>query len=656
MTDSPLQLPHCELHLASRRIVAGDGLRAVEPRTWALLEHLVRHHHRVVLKQELLEALWPQDNSSGSVLKQAVMKARRAIGDSGDPPLIVSVPRVGYRFMMPPAAGASDATLHHEPPFPATVAVLPFHNASGDARLDWVEFGLMAVVAQALSQNTRLSLRGMYALLTDGERRSLARASAAALQRATGARAVASGRLDRDASGYRLALELVSDKGTLRASVMAGEPAALAGPAIHALNTMLDPAFEGEPAAPRDALAVEALARGLKAVIEQKFHTAIRLFQVALDVEPDYPGLRLELLRAQGAVGDPDGEALAADLLARADAEGDRLLAARVHQAVGRLYLVAGTLPRGAARLALARQLADGLETPDWTAQTLLLEAAAHVDMRDPEAARRCLALVGQLCAASGNRIFPLAAMNINAVMASLAGKPEEAVALSAQVVRRARALHAHRYLIDACNNIADDLAALGRLTEAVPYGEEAMATALSIGDWFKAARIAHTLCLLHRLVGLPLVPAQLLSALPSAEGLASRDDLWAVKGHCAACDGRHGEAVAFFERAVALCEESGNFVEERRTLPWLVESLVRCGRVTDARALLERLSLPPHSHDARLSAHLLHSWAVLLDATGCEAEARALLQQLQESPEGDPLVKRYAAAQVLGTGRLPAP
>ena len=650
MTESVFQFSGCRVDLASRKVTLDGQDSRIEPRAFDLLAYLICQRHRVVTKNELMHVLWPRVSGSAGALKQAVMKVRQAIGDQGNPPLILTVPRVGYRFMLPPRAGETIApALEHGAAL--TVAVLPFDNTTGDPSLDWVELGLMSVVAHGLSQDRRLSLSGMQSFLTEKDRNRLSERSAmpAALQHATGAQRVVSGRVLRHDTGYRLALEVIGSELPAHALLSADTPAALAGPATQALLDRLLPgaaaaAGFGSPA--WDLLAIEAFARGLQAAIEQKFAAAIKLFRLATDIEPNHPGAQLELLRAQAAMGDDEAEALAQRLMSRAEKQGDVLLAAHVHQAMGRLYLNrSSALPQAASRLEQALQVAAGRETPDWTAQTLLLQAAAQVKMHQFEATRRSLDLIEQLCAGSGNRIFPLAVLNMRAVMASVEGDLQHAVELSTQVVRSARALRAHRYLVDACDNIAHDLAALGRLAEAVPYAEEAMATAVAMGDWGIAADVAPTLCLLHRLAGVPGASAQLLAALAHLNEIAASASAWAARGHCAAGAGHDAEAAACFEKAAWEQREVNNTFDEHRTLPWLVEALVRCGRLADAQAELDRLSVPPYTYDAQLMAHLLHGRALLAHAQGRHEDASALLEQLLEAPAAHALWKAWACA-----------
>ena len=95
-----------EEHFELRR--SGYGVE-VEPKALELLLHLVRHGARVVSKQELLEAVWPNATVTEGSLARAVSLARAAIGDRGrDPQLILTVARRGYRFAAPIAAPADD--------------------------------------------------------------------------------------------------------------------------------------------------------------------------------------------------------------------------------------------------------------------------------------------------------------------------------------------------------------------------------------------------------------------------------------------------------------------------------------------------------------------------------------------------------------------
>jgi DNA-binding winged helix-turn-helix (wHTH) protein len=83
---------------------------ALEPRAVRLLRYLASSPGRVVPKRELLAEVWPHQFVTDDVLKQAVAKARRALG--GEPTggtWIETFHGCGYRFSAPPAVGPADA-------------------------------------------------------------------------------------------------------------------------------------------------------------------------------------------------------------------------------------------------------------------------------------------------------------------------------------------------------------------------------------------------------------------------------------------------------------------------------------------------------------------------------------------------------------------
>jgi DNA-binding winged helix-turn-helix (wHTH) protein len=58
-----------------------EKIVALERRAVQVLRYLVEHHDRVVSKEELLEAVWPETYITDGVLKRAISQARRALGD-----------------------------------------------------------------------------------------------------------------------------------------------------------------------------------------------------------------------------------------------------------------------------------------------------------------------------------------------------------------------------------------------------------------------------------------------------------------------------------------------------------------------------------------------------------------------------------------------
>src|SRR5262247_27622 len=85
-----------ELYQLRRR---GRPIR-LEPKVFDVLLHLLEHRERVVTKAELLDALWPGEALSESVLPRAIAAARRAVGDTrAKARVIETVHGRGYRFV-----------------------------------------------------------------------------------------------------------------------------------------------------------------------------------------------------------------------------------------------------------------------------------------------------------------------------------------------------------------------------------------------------------------------------------------------------------------------------------------------------------------------------------------------------------------------------
>jgi len=72
----------------------------LEAKPLDLLLQLLLHAGEVVTKEELLESVWPDVMVVDGSLATAVSKLRKAMGDE-DHPVIVTVPRVGYRLAVP---------------------------------------------------------------------------------------------------------------------------------------------------------------------------------------------------------------------------------------------------------------------------------------------------------------------------------------------------------------------------------------------------------------------------------------------------------------------------------------------------------------------------------------------------------------------------
>lgn len=115
-----------ELDTRVYELRCGGSVHPVEPQVFDILAYLVAHRDRLVSKEELLEALWPDRFVAETTLTSRLKEARKAVGDTGSSQNVIRTQRGrGYRFVAavevraePCAAGIEDA-LH--PPAGATV-------------------------------------------------------------------------------------------------------------------------------------------------------------------------------------------------------------------------------------------------------------------------------------------------------------------------------------------------------------------------------------------------------------------------------------------------------------------------------------------------------------------------------------------------------
>jgi DNA-binding response OmpR family regulator len=95
---TPPVLSHGDLRLdPAQRIASRAGARlALSPKEFAVLEHLLTAEGRVVSAEELLDRVWDEAADPFTTTVKATINRLRA--KLGDPPLIVTVARAGYRI------------------------------------------------------------------------------------------------------------------------------------------------------------------------------------------------------------------------------------------------------------------------------------------------------------------------------------------------------------------------------------------------------------------------------------------------------------------------------------------------------------------------------------------------------------------------------
>lgn len=144
----------CALDDSQRELRRAGQNVPIEPQVFDLLLLLVRRPDTLVLRSDLVDAVWGGRFISDATIDSRIATARRAIGDSGsEQALIRTVPRRGFRFVATVSVDPS-ADPNPRPPLPdkPSIAVLPFQNMSGDPEQEYFADGMVEEIITALSR------------------------------------------------------------------------------------------------------------------------------------------------------------------------------------------------------------------------------------------------------------------------------------------------------------------------------------------------------------------------------------------------------------------------------------------------------------------------------------------------------------------------
>jgi TolB-like protein len=145
------------------RLTAGGDEIAVEPQVFALLQYLLEHRDRVVGKDEIIEHVWGGRIVSDGTLTSRINSVRRAVGDDGKAQAVIrTLPRRGFQFVakLDNAAEATAVADQGAALAKPSIAVLPFHNMSGDPEQEYFAEGVAEDIITALSRFRRLAVTG----------------------------------------------------------------------------------------------------------------------------------------------------------------------------------------------------------------------------------------------------------------------------------------------------------------------------------------------------------------------------------------------------------------------------------------------------------------------------------------------------------------
>jgi DNA-binding winged helix-turn-helix (wHTH) protein/tetratricopeptide (TPR) repeat protein len=94
----------------------GKQVLHLTTKAFAVLRYLLAHTGRLVTKEELFQAVWPDIAVSDAALTICISEIRKVLGDTAQAPrFIATVHRRGYRFMVPAAAADPSATATPSP-------------------------------------------------------------------------------------------------------------------------------------------------------------------------------------------------------------------------------------------------------------------------------------------------------------------------------------------------------------------------------------------------------------------------------------------------------------------------------------------------------------------------------------------------------------
>jgi DNA-binding winged helix-turn-helix (wHTH) protein/tetratricopeptide (TPR) repeat protein len=96
ITKGSYRFDRFELEPSRRLLTRGGDRVAVSPKSFEVLLYLVQHAGQVVLKEELLKAVWPDSFVEESNLTQHIFWLRKALGDKSG--YISTIPGRGYEF------------------------------------------------------------------------------------------------------------------------------------------------------------------------------------------------------------------------------------------------------------------------------------------------------------------------------------------------------------------------------------------------------------------------------------------------------------------------------------------------------------------------------------------------------------------------------
>ena len=285
---------------------------AVEPQVFSVLTMLVENRHRMVPREEIIEAVWSGRAVSDSVLSSRIKSARQALDDDGDAQrLIKTVHGQGFRFVgnvesVEPVESVESATSApsaaqmwvREVLARPVLAVLPFETEGAKSQSAEDAYFADGIAEELISELA--SWRWFPILSRDSSfDKSHAGLKASARAAALGARYAVTGRLARAGGARRLSVELIDSTTdtqlwSARYDVRAAEFARMQSEIASEIFRRIAPELTSEETrrvmrkGHEDLTAWDMTIKGLWLMHRHDFRQALALLEDATRVDPGF--------------------------------------------------------------------------------------------------------------------------------------------------------------------------------------------------------------------------------------------------------------------------------------------------------------------------------------------------------------------------------
>jgi len=388
----------------------GDEEITIRPQTAQLMALLIANKGRAVSKDELVEAVWGDAFVNDQAIFQSINQLRKALGENArKPKYLKTVPRKGYQWICETEAdhtqARADAASTHVPQplsresvhvkiespssrgkkaasigkwafllvaliassllyislkpgppqvviseaSPVRLAILPFINETGDPEKQWIELGLMDMVARTFSLNSDAKPIGPERILKALKDCRIERGTSLTsthldrIKRLLGADWVISASVKSQSGGFQLNYKAYGPKNGVENSILESDTlAALAHSFEAQINDMLEKGAirTKYEVFSKDPFVNESYAQGMQLHLKSQYARAIPYFEVCLHKDPQFLWAQLRLAREKVNLSDiNEASQLADSLLEKARARNDKPLIAETLTLLGDLAM-----------------------------------------------------------------------------------------------------------------------------------------------------------------------------------------------------------------------------------------------------------------------------------------------------------------------------